>query len=390
MLDIQRLFEAIREEGLAGWLICNNHHRDEIADLVLGVSRERTNTRPWVCLLPAAGEPVKIVHAMEAGILDGVPGRAMPYSTRAQFTGALASALPRGVPLAANFSVNTPVSSFLDYGTALLVQSLGVTLVSAESLIARSLGAIDERGFDSHQAAAAVLYRIVPQVWSRLARAVQEGNPVREGEVRDWIVKEIADAGLVSDSVPIVAAGPHSGNPHFEGIGPGSKLEPGDVVQFDLWAREPQEGAVYADISWVGVVGTKAQSRATGDLPDRGRSTGGGPAVHRGRACGRASWSGERTWTRRPARPSRAEGTATGLRHRTGHSIGGRVHGFGVNLDSVEFPDRRALRDGACFSVEPGLYGSEFGMRTEVDCCIRGGRLVVTGAERQRNLLVLA
>jgi len=269
-----------------------------------------------------------------------------------------------------------------------LVQSLGVTLVSAESLIARSLGAIDERGFDSHQAAAAVLYRIVPQVWSRLARAVQEGKPVREGEVRDWIVKEIADAGLVSDSVPIVAAGPHSGNPHFEGIGPGSELEPGGVVQFDLWARQPQEGAVYADISWVGVVGRKPspaqQETFQTVVAAREEAL---RFIEAGLAEGRVVRGEDVDQAARQAIESRGYGAA--LRHRTGHSIGGRVHGFGVNLDSVEFPDRRALRDGACFSVEPGLYGSEFGMRTEVDCCIRGGRLVVTGAERQRNLLVL-
>ena len=389
MLDIQRLFEAIRDEGLAGWLVCNSHHRDEIADLVLGVTRERTNTRPWVCLLPAAGEPVKVVHAMEAGILDGVPGRVMPYSTRAQFTGALASVLPRGVPLAANFSVNTPVSSFLDHGTALLVQSLGVTLVSAESLIARALGAIDERGFDSHQAAAAVLYRIVPQVWSRLARQLKDAGSVREGEVRDWIATGIADAGLVSDALPIVAAGSHSGNPHFECVGAGSELKAGDVMQFDLWARQPQEGAVYADISWVGVLGTKPtpaqQETFQTVVAAREEAL---RFIEAGLAEGRAVRGED---VDRAARQTiEGRGYSAGLRHRTGHSIGGRVHGFGVNLDSIEFPDRRVLRDGACFSVEPGLYGSEFGMRTEVDCCIRGGRLVVSGAERQRTLLVLA
>ena len=84
-----------------------------------------------------------------------------------------------------------------------------------------------------------------------------------------------------------------------------------------------------------------------------------------------------------------ARGFAAGLRHRTGHSIGTRVHGYGVNLDGVEFPDRRRLREGSCFSIEPGIYLERFGMRTEVDAVVRGGRLEVTGGPRQERLLDL-
>ena len=82
-------------------------------------------------------------------------------------------------------------------------------------------------------------------------------------------------------------------------------------------------------------------------------------------------------------------GFAKGIKHRTGHSIGERVHGYGVNLDSVEFPDERVLADGACFSIEPGIYLEEMGMRTEIDCIIRNGALVVTGSARQSSLLTL-
>ncbi len=82
-------------------------------------------------------------------------------------------------------------------------------------------------------------------------------------------------------------------------------------------------------------------------------------------------------------------GLARGIKHRTGHSIGARVHGYGVNLDSVEFPDERVLGEGACFSVEPGIYLEELGMRTEIDCIIHEGRLLITGTGRQFSLLVL-
>jgi Xaa-Pro dipeptidase len=84
-----------------------------------------------------------------------------------------------------------------------------------------------------------------------------------------------------------------------------------------------------------------------------------------------------------------SRGFSGGIKHRTGHSIGARVHGYGVNLDSVEFPDERALTEGACFSVEPGIYLEELGMRTEIDCIIHGGALHISGPRRQSRLLTL-
>jgi Xaa-Pro dipeptidase len=160
------------------------------------------------------------------------------------------------------------------------------------------------------------------------------------------------------------------------------------VIQFDLWARGSQEGAVFADISWVGICAstpTAAQERvfeavvaareAALSFLERGFSRG-DPV--RGAEVDRAA---------RAVLVDRGFGDC--IRHRTGHSIGSRVHGFGVNLDSVEFPDERLLKEGACFSIEPGIYLEDFGMRTEIDCCIHRGRPVVTSGERQADLLVL-
>jgi len=84
-----------------------------------------------------------------------------------------------------------------------------------------------------------------------------------------------------------------------------------------------------------------------------------------------------------------SRGFASAVKHRTGHSIGARVHGYGVNLDSVEFPDERRLTEGACFSIEPGLYLEELGMRTEIDCVVHQGGLHISGPGRQTRLLTL-
>jgi len=390
MLDIAKPRTAIREEGLSAWLLVNVFHRDEIADIVLTVPANRTNTRPWVCILFPDKEPLKIVHRIEASILDHVPGQTLSYSTREEFTAALCRSLPRSGKVAADFSETIPVSSFLDHGTALAARACGCALVSAESLIARCLGTLDAEGLQTHEEAAAVLYSSIKDAWSLVKERLGGARPgsVREGELRDLILKRFTDAGLVTDGPPIVGAGSHSSDPHYSTQGDGAAVKAGDVVQLDIWAKKNTPGAVYADISWVGVAAhepTAEQQRAFNAVVSAREE-----AIHvlsQGLSQGRSVRGAD---VDSAARGRLVElGYGDFVRHRTGHSIGGRVHGFGVNLDSVEFPDSRVLPEGACFSVEPGVYLPEFGMRTEIDCVIMGGKLQITGADRQRSLLVL-
>jgi Xaa-Pro dipeptidase len=388
MLDILKSQKAIREEGLAAWLFYNVFHRDEIAELVLEVPADRTNTRPWVCILFPDRPPMKIVHVIEPAILSHVPGDTILYSTRDEFSRAVAKALPAKGMVAADFSIGIPVGSFLDHGTALFLQSLGAALAPAEGLVARYLGTIDQQGRESHDRAGRVLHAAIQGAWGKLAAALHGGRVVHEGEVRDWIAQSLADAGLEYEGKPVAGAGRHTADPHFGVSGSGTVFGRGDVVQFDVWAREKSPGAVYADISWLGVCApspTPIQKQvfdavleareAALSLLARGFAQG---APVRGAEVDRAARA---VLVRR--------GFEKGIRHRTGHSIGTRVHGFGVNLDSVEFPDERVITEGSCFSIEPGIYLEQFGMRTEIDCCIHEGRPEVTGGERQTTLLTL-
>ena len=387
MLDNEKVRTAIREEGLSAWLFHNVWHRDEIADLVLGVSPDKKNTRPWVCVLSPERPPVKVVHAIEAGILQHLPGETIRYSSREEFRAALKRALPAAGRVAADYSPNIPVGSFLDHGTALLLRS--VDLVPAEGLVARYLGGLDDAGRASHETAGRVLYATVADAWDRLCAAIGEGRAVTEGDVSGWIAEALARAGLVSDGPPVVGTGVHTADPHYGPEGPGAPITAGGLVQFDVWARSPSPDGVYADISWVGVLSRKPSAEherlfaAVRDARDE--------AIRfiEGRLAARQRVSGADA-----DRAARAvleqRGLSAQVRHRTGHAIGGRVHGYGVNLDCVEFPDERALTDGACFSVEPGVYGTDAGMRTEVDCIIHQGRLTVTGGDRQAQLLTLS
>jgi Xaa-Pro aminopeptidase len=329
------------------------------------------------------------VHAIEAGILEHLPGETIRYSSRDEFREALRRAVPAGGRVAADYSPNIPVGSFLDHGTALLLRSLGVDLVPAEGLVARYLGGLDDAGRAAHEAAGRVLSATVADAWVRLCGRVADGKAVTEGDVSAWIAEALARANLVSDAPPVVGTGVHTADPHYGPEGAGAPISPGDLVQFDVWARSPDPTGVYADISWVGVLARSASTEQEGLFAAVRDARDAAIGMIQGRLAARQRVSGADA-----DRAARAvlEGRGLGalIRHRTGHSIGGRVHGYGVNLDSVEFPDERALTDGACFSVEPGVYGTDSGMRTEVDCVIHGGRLTVTGGERQNALLTLS
>jgi Xaa-Pro dipeptidase len=387
-MDITLAQKAIREENLSGWLFYNVFHRDEISDLALSVPAESMNTRPWACAVYPDRPPRKLVHAIEAGILDHVPGAVEVYSSRQEFTDALSRLFPRGSRVGAQFSTRLPVGSFLDHGTALLFQRGGAELVPSENLVARLLGTLDEAGIRSHERAACALHEIVCSTWEGVSEAIRFGKNVHEGDVLERMVCFISECGMQTDSAPLVASRRGSGNPHYTPVEGGELLRPGDVVQLDIWAKDKAPGSIYADISWVGVLAEEPAPRYTRVFDAvSGAREAALALISEGLERGKAPSGAE------VDRAARAFITKAGfgdaLRHRTGHSIGERAHGFGVNLDSVEFPDDRLLSEGSCFSVEPGVYLSDFGMRTEINAYIHGGRLVVSGGERQARLLGL-
>ena len=65
--------------------------------------------------------------------------------------------------------------------------------------------------------------------------------------------------------------------------------------------------------------------------------------------------------------------------HRTGHSLGESVHGNGVNMDDYETHDDRRLLPGTGFTIEPGVYFSDFGVRSEINMIVHAHDATVTG-----------
>jgi len=387
-VNLLRAQHAVAQEGLGGWLFYNLQHRDRISDRILGLPDSVHNTRPWVYLVPAQGEPRKLVHAIEARILDSLPGRKLAYASREEFLAGLRG-LARGLgPVACQYSSQLPVLSYLDHGTAQVLEECGFALRSSQALIQRFLGILDEEGARSHEAAAVHLYSIVSGVWERLGAELGAGRPLAEGEVQAWILEEFRARGLETESPPVVAVGRHSADPHYEPSGGGALLESGQVLLLDLWARQQRAGSVYADITWMGVLAGQAEGEVQRAFAAVVRARDEGLRFIR-EALGRGEQPPGADVDRRVRAVLEEAGYGEHLKHRTGHAIDAQLHGYGANLDSVEFPDPRRLIEGSCFSVEPGVYLPGFGIRCEVDVLIRGGAARVTGGQPQMELLKL-
>ena len=386
--------KAIAGEQLDGWLFFNFLHRDRIADRILGISQERMNSRPWYYLVPETGEPLKLCNAVEPDSLNGLPGELKIYRSRDELIGLLNECTGRfGFNWGAQFSEELTAVSTLDHGTALMLQAAGIKLQSSAGLIQRLNGLIDADGIKSHEAAAVELYTIIELLWSRVSehflKCSEPGwKPLKEREVQQWILDEFESRGMVTEHMPIVACGANSGNPHYAPEDHDNIITADSVLQFDIWAKLNKPGSIFADISWAGWTGPEAPEavesvfNAVRDARDRCTAFISG-SLEQGKQV--SGFDADRE-TRQVLIDRGYEAL---IKHRTGHGIDVDVHGSGAGLDSVEFPDRRLLLEGSCFSVEPGLYSADFGIRTEIDAYINNGKLVVSGGSPQIQLLTI-
>ena len=384
---LKRVPQALRAAELSGWLFYNVFHRDHVADAILGVPAAAMNTRPWACLVRADGSLHRIVHAIEAQVLDHLPGQVARYASRAEFLQRLRAACRNRQPVAVNYCDTIPALSLVDHGIVLLLQQLAIPTVSAAPLIQRVLGVLDGAARASHGRAATALRAVLEATWQRLAECLRNGTAVSEGQVRDWIGSGFQAHGLVTEEPPLVAAGGNSSDPHYQPAGCGAPIAPQQIVQFDLWAKEPEPGAVYADISWVAYLGDALPAEMAATFAAVRAARDGAVALIRERLGQGAPVSGAEV-DRRARAILQQHGLLSHVRHRTGHAIDTRLHGIGVNLDTVEFPDSRPLLDGSCFSIEPGVYREQYGMRSEINAYVQGDELVISGGAPQRAVLM--
>ncbi len=349
-------------------------------------------SRRWFYFVPAQGEPRKLVHRIESGALDHLPGTKSIY-LRWQELEAGVAALVKGsrrvameyVPRGAN-----PYVARVDAGTVELVHASGPEVVPSGDLIQRFEACWDDEQWAMHLEAARHTRSAYDVAFGFIATRIRAGSPPRETEVQQVILDHFQANRVICDHPPICAVGPNSGNPHYEPIaGKDALLTEGSFVLIDLWAKCDRPRAVYSDLTRTAFAGREVPARvceifgivaaARDAAIDKVRS-----AFARGQPL--LGWEVDNAAR---AVIDRA-GYGEAFCHRTGHSIGQEVHGNGANMDGLETREDRKVLRRTCFSVEPGIYLPEFGVRSEVDVFVDGaGKVHVTGGEPQTEVTAL-
>jgi Xaa-Pro dipeptidase len=384
-MDVPRIQEALRREKLDGWLFFDHHQRDPLAYRILGLSPLRHVTRRWYYLIPAEGEPRGLVHRIEAGILDGIPGEKARYSSWQEQQAGIEQMLRGAKRVAMQYSPRcaVPYVAMVDAGTIEVIRGLGVEVVTSAELIQEFEALLNDAQFQTHVEAGHLVDRICAGAFRFIGDRLSSG--VSEIEVKNWVLEEFRKAGMVTDSGPIVGVNAHSGDPHYEPAPQTSlPIRPGDFVLLDMWAKFDRINAVYYDSTWTGFCGdpparVKDVFGIVRDARDKAVET-----VSAAVAAGRDLRGFEVDDAARGFIREKAFGDQ--FVHRTGHSIGTEVHGTGANMDNLETHDERRVLPGSLFSVEPGIYLPDFGVRSEVNVFVKPGSAGTTGAV-QRELV---
>jgi Xaa-Pro aminopeptidase len=282
-----------------------------------------------------------------------------------------------------------PYVSRVDAGTVEAVRDLGVEVVSSGDLVQRFEAVWSDEALQTHRAASESLYRIKDRTFDLVRQRKADWGTLTEYDVQQAMVRWFAEEGLISDAEPNVSAQENAGNPHYHPSRAVHRtIRPNEILLIDLWGKLPTPGAVFADITWVAFTGSSVPERYTGafDAARDGRDA----AIELVRSSIREKRDLRGYQVDRACRDvvERA-GYGAQFFHRTGHSLGEEVHGNGVHMDDYETHDDRRLIPGTGFTIEPGVYTAEFGVRTEINMFVGEREAEVTGP-RQDGIVTLA
>ena len=390
MPDLDRAQAYMREQAIDAWLLYDFRTSNPVFWNLLG-RREATSRRNYL-LVPQRGEARLLVHGLDKNLFDGAPYEAERYTSWQELHGWLAGALETANRVAMEYSPGgaIPMHSWVDAGTVEQVRALGVEVVSSANLFQVAAASWSAASVESHRKACEEVLDIKDKAFAFIGEKLKTGEAITEYDAQLFIRRQFDERGLVTDHGPIVAVNAHSGDPHYEPSE--EKHEPiqkGDWVLIDLWAKYPGDDDVFCDVTWVGYAGegeVPAKHREVYDAVTGARDA----VVERLQQAWRDGETLQGWQADQVARDFIADaGYGDYFVHRTGHSMGPSPtpHALGVNLDNLETHDTREIIPGVGFSVEPGIYLPEFGVRSEIDMYVDPDEGPVVTTDIQREII---
>jgi len=389
---IKEAQQALIREGLDAWLFFDVWQRDPLAYRILGLDISLLTTRRWFYLIPAIGNPLKLVHRIEENRLASLPGTTLTYVRWDELHRKLTEMLMGCHKIAMQYSPNNDLFNiaYVDAGTVELVRSTGALVVSSANLIQQFLSRVTQEGAKLHREAGQKVQSIKDAAFEFIFKAIGSSHLKSELDVQEFILNKFAEQNLTCEGLkPVVAVNSHAADPHFE-VTPSTNatIKEGDRILIDLWAKVDHPEAIYYDITWCGFAGkvpqleysklfnivVEARKRAKEFVIKKVTS---GEKV--------LGWQVDDVCRSYIA----SKGYADYFTHRTGHSIDAAIHGSGVNIDNYETKDYREIIPGSCFSIEPGIYVGDLGVRSEIDVLIdKAGQVHVEGPEQEKLVVM--
>lgn len=384
--------QYLAEAHLDGWFLYDFRGSNPIAHRMLGFDRSTHLTRRFALWIPATGEPTLIASSIEAHLFDDIPFQRVLYTSRVQWHSALRSIFQNVHRIAVEYSPHgeLPSVSYLDAGTAELLRSFGLELVSSADLLQRIEAVWTEEQLQDNLHTARTL-RAIMMASIEQARSMARSGDSTEYDLQQFILRAFDAEGLRSDHAPIVAIGVNTANPHYEPTADYSApITPDSLLMLDMWAKSARADATYADITWTVWLGVSPpdEIRHVTEIVIAARDA----ALQLVREHFAAQIPVHGYQVDDAARRVIADaGYGEYFIHRTGHSIGTDVHGYGTNMDNFETYDVRLVIPGTSFSIEPGIYLPErFGVRSECDVVIdHRGTVLVPSQPLQDQLITL-
>ncbi len=389
-MNLDAIQSALRESKLDGWLFYDHHHRDPIAARILGLDPNAHITRRWYYFIPASGEPHKLVHRIEQARLDSLPGAKAQYSSWQELRAGLENLLQNKKKIAMQYSPNNDIMyvSMVDAGTVEFLRGLGKEIVTSADLVSQFEAVLTEDQIASHSAAQRAIDLILVGAWAEIARCLRPPSGGGTGHFTEfdlviWLREAMRREGLVWENGPDVSVNANTSDQHYEPTAEhASAIREGDFLLIDIWGRLDTPTSVFYDVTWTGVIGREPtkKEQLVFDIVRRARDAA-IETVEKAFAANRPIAGFEADDAARTV--IREAGFGDFFVHRTGHNIAHEIHGSGAHLDNLETHDIRRILPHTCFSVEPGIYLPEFGVRSEINMITAPGKAWVTGRIQQ-------
>lgn len=393
MNRLEQLQAAIQSTDADAWVLYDFRGQNSIAHTLLQLEPNAHCTRRWMVVIPAVGKPCKIVHRMERLPLQHLDIDEYVYSTKDEWARLLTNTLVPYKTLAMEYSPNNniPVVSKVDAGTIEMIRGLGNTVVSSGNIAQMFTSVLTQEQLAGAREAAKIVRAAIYHGFEFIRNNLLRHEPITEYEVQQQILGFLDDRDFITDTPPIVAIAPNAAMPHYAPTPHGSAVILHDMpVLIDCWAKQKTNGAVFADLTWVGYTSDNVPDQVAAPFTCIANARNAAIALVR-----------ERFASNQPVRGYEVDdacrnvitkaGLAEHFIHRTGHNITTEIHGPGVNMDNYETHDNRNILPGMSFSIEPGVYfPGLLGLRTEIDIVVdHNGAVEVPSEPMQHSVLPL-